>query len=306
MEVAQNVAVLFVLMAAGFAVKKLNIVSDEAVRGMSGLLLNVSMPALIISSLQKPFTTSLLISGLGVVGIEFALYALAVPLAMLTTRLVRSQKHERGVLEYGIVFGNVAFMGFPVVEAMFGPSALFQASLCIVPFNLLAFSFGAWMIARESHEPLKLSFGLFVNANTIGTLIGFAFFLFSFKLPAPIAKAFSLTGSLTTPLAMIITGAILARTDLIAAFRSIGVHAVLVVRLLVFPFIAYFILKMAGLQGHALAIPVILAAMPVAANTSILAESYGGNAEIGSALVGASTLLSALTIPLFATLLLGA
>jgi predicted permease len=50
-------------------------------------------------------------------------------------------------------------------------------------------------------------------------------------------------------------------------------------------------------------IPVIIAAMPIAANVSILSEKYGGNSMLGAQCVFLSTLLSIFTIPLVVALL---
>ncbi|MEI6388765.1 MAG: AEC family transporter, partial [Spirochaetota bacterium] len=223
--------ILFLLMSAGFAAGKTSILDETTVKKLSRFLVNFVLPCLIVASMQQPLTPELRMEALRTLGISFAIYAASFPLAFGFASLIRAKGATRGVHAFAGVFANVAFMGFPVQQALFGKAVLFQASIFIIPFNLLAFSVGAAMIAGgarsggpapsgataaagpATHEA-RLSWRSFVNPAGVSSVVGFALFLADFRLPLPLFRAMSILGDTTTPLAMCIIGATLAETNL--------------------------------------------------------------------------------------------
>ncbi|MBL8967649.1 MAG: AEC family transporter [Spirochaetaceae bacterium] len=297
--------VLFLLMAAGFAAGKLGFLEGSNRRALSRLLVNFILPALIVASMQKPLSPELRSEAFAALGLSFVIYAAAFPLAMLFARLIRARGSEAGVHAFACVFSNVAFMGFPVMEALFGKESLFTVSIYNIPFQILAFSIGASMIARSGKERKGLKPADFVTPAGISSFVGFALFLLGIGLPTPLLKAMTLLGDTTTPLSMLLIGATLAATNPAALLRSPRLYLTSLYRLLLFPLGLYAVLSALGFSGRLLGMPVIIASMPVAANASILAEAYGGDSETASALVFVSTALSLLTLPLLAGGLFG-
>jgi malate permease and related proteins len=304
MAVFNQIAILFILILTGWAAGKLKLFPDKAVSGMSKLLMDVTMPALIISSMQRPFSLELLGESLSMLGISFAIYGASFAIGAVVPILLRARRGERGVLGYAIVFSNVGFMGFPVIEALYGHDAIFRAAIYNIPFNLFSYSLGAYMLARDGKKPLRFSPMLFVNPNVAAAVIGFVLFIAGITLPGPLGGAVELAGSTTTPLSMLLIGAMLSQGSILGNLGKPRVWAVSVVRLLVMPVLVYFGLKATGAHGYVLLVPAAIAAMPVAANTPIMAESYEADSLTASSAVTVSTLLSAASIPLIAAFLL--
>ena len=136
----------------------------------------------------------------------------------------------------------------------------------------------------------------------IASVVGFGFFLGGIVLPAPLASAATILGDTTTPLSMLLIGAIVSRMDFRKAVGGLRLYVTALYRLAVFPLALFGLLRALGLKGLLLTLPVVLAAMPVAANSAILAEAYGGDAETASSLVLVSTLLSLVTITALAAI----
>jgi hypothetical protein len=141
------------------------------------------------------------------------------------------------------------------------------------------------------------------NINVIAAIAGFVLFLFSVKIPEILAIPMRMIGGLTTPLAMVVTGAMLARTPIRSVVGDWRLYAVSALRLLVWPAITAVVLRLFGVSGQLYAITVIVAAMPSASNTSMIAEVYGGDTGTASSIVFMTTLFSVVTIPLLAILL---
>lgn len=294
--------VLFILMALGFAAGKLRVLDEAGGRGISKLLVNFVLPALILESMQRPFSPELRDFAFSMLGVSFLSYALAFALAPLLVWAIRAKGAERGAHAFGAVFSNCAFMGFPVIEAILGKEALFAASVANIPFQLLAFSVGPYVLAKTAGGAAKLGLSSFITPAAVSSVLGFAFFVGGFAFPAPVGRALTLLGDTTTPLSMVLIGSILSRMPFRRAIASPRLYATSAFRLALLPLALYGLLRALGLSGLLLSMPVVLAAMPVAANSAILAEAYGGDAETASSLVLVSTLLSLVTIPLLATI----
>ncbi|MBN1242093.1 MAG: AEC family transporter [Spirochaetales bacterium] len=310
-------ATLVLMMAAGFLAWRLRVLTREAVQSLSRFLVDFTLPALIIMSMQRPFSPELRDEAFLTLGISSAVYAVSIPAALLLARLIGAPRRSRGTYAFAASFSNVAFMGFPVMEALFGRESLFAVSVNNIPFQVLAFSAGIVMIAPgRGHardgagsggatSAPRLSLRSLVNPAIIATFVGFAFFLFSVRVGEPLRGALEALGSVTTPLSMVLIGAMLARAKL---GRTLGEWRVWILsawRLFVHPVALWLGLRALGAEGMILAVPVVVAAMPVAANTSILAEVYGGDSETASGLVFLSTVLSTVSIPLLSRALFG-
>ncbi|HSV56664.1 MAG TPA: AEC family transporter [Magnetospirillaceae bacterium] len=297
--------VLFMLLAAGYAAGKLKVLGPEAVRGLSRFIVDFSLPALVLVSLQKPFSPELRDQAFRMLGISVAIYFSALTLSMLWARVIRSPRQERGVHEFAGSFANVAFMGFPILGAFFGREILFDVSIYNIPFQFLAFSVGIVFLTRGKAGSLRLSPRQFISPAIIATAVGFLLFLGSVRLSGPLLASLTLLGDVTTPLSMTVIGAVLARMDARGVLGNPRVYLTSAYRLLVLPIATWLVLSGLGLQDRALAVPVLLAAMPVAANATILADAYGGDAETASSLVFVSTVASLATIPFLAWTLFG-
>jgi len=325
-------ATLVLMMSAGFLAWRLRVLTPEAVRALSRFLVDFTLPALIIVSMQHPFSPELRDEAFLTLGISSAVYAVSIPVALLLARLLGAPRSSRGTYAFAASFSNVAFMGFPVMEALFGRESLFAVSVNNIPFQVLAFSAGIVMIAsghgpaRSGAEPgaepssgsgagtatrgtaaaPRLTLRSLVNPAIVATLVGFGFFLFSVRIGEPLYGALEALGSVTTPLSMVLIGAMLARAKLGRTLGEWRVWVLAAWRLFLHPVVLWLGLRALGAEGMILAVPVVVAAMPVAANTSILAEVYGGDSETASGLVFLSTVLSTLSIPLLARALFGA
>lgn len=315
---SQNL-ILFILMGIGFIAGKMGILSAAVNRGLSRFILDFTLPAVIVTSMQVPFSPELRNLALGTLGVSAAVYALSFALAYALVALYRkAPMPEKGVHRFAMCFSNVGFMGFPVAEAILGRESLFMVSIYNIPFQLLAFSVGILMIAgvkrdkgaqpagdgsQSEARPGPGTARSLINPAVLSALVGFALFLFSVRLPGPLMSALTILGETTTPLAMALIGATLASSSIKPILGNRRIWLTSLYRLAVHPLLVLGLGRLLGLSGLGLAVPVLIAAMPVAANTTILAGVYGGDAVSSGGLVFLSTVLSLGSIPLIMALL---
>jgi predicted permease len=300
--VADQIFILVLLIAAGYVAVSTGIVDPRATRGLSGLLINITIPALIIASMQVPFTPERLVGAQTLILATGTLYVFSFGLAWAVSKAMRVPAAEEGVLQFAIVFGNVGFMGFPVALTLFGEESLFYVAIFNLIFNILVFSVGIMMLTggrEKGFDPRLL-----VNPGIAASVVGFALFLGSVEIPGPFIDSIELLGGVTTPLAMIIVGAMLATfpaREMVGNWR-IGVASA--VLLLAIPAAYCYLFAPVFGDPYINGIMITMAAMPAAANTVIFAEQYGADSRLASQIVFVSTIGSLITIPLVTTVLL--
>jgi predicted permease len=297
--VVNQVIILFFVILAGYYARKRNIISGDMTKKLSDLLLQLTQPLLIISSFRFEFSQEMLRNAIMVLLLSFAVHFLS----MLVGKFLylRFPEKIRSVLKYITVFSNCGFMGFPVLESVFGSIGVFYGALYIIPFNILTLSYGAMVFTGKSdRETIKK---ILLHPVIISVGIGMLLFLFQIPLPDPVSKAVAMVGSMTSPLSMLIVGALLAATPIKEMFRGRELYYGSLVRLIILPLLIYAALWLLRLPEDVFRVCVILTAMPAAANTAIMAEMYDGDAGLASRIIGVSTILSIFTIPLILMLL---
>lgn len=303
--ILNQILILFLLLVVGYYAKKIRIFDNSTIKGMTGILVKLSVPALIISSLiaEKATPQTIKQSGL-ILTISLLIYLLSFIIALTIPKIIKAKKEEIGVFEFTLLFSNVGFMGYPVILAIFGKEALFYVSIYNLPFNLLVFTIGIWMLKKGFGSQKKISWKVFINPGSIAVIIGFILFAFSIPIPYAFVGTLDILGSTTTPLSMIIVGGLLANSKAKQIFGNWKLYAISITRLILIPLIIFGILTSFIDNRYLLGIPVVIGGMPAAANTAILAEEYGGNGELASQAIFISTLFSVITIPIIAILVI--
>lgn len=297
----EQILVLFIVMLIGFIARRRNILSKELNKGLTDILLTITVPALIISSFHFKFSEALFKNALIVIVASFIIHIVSYFLGFILFRHFTAP--TRKVLTFTTVFSNCAFMGFPVIESIYGKTGIFYGSLYIVAFNLLVWTVGI-MIFTEKPDRQTLRKAL-LSPGIIAVGMGMLLFVGSINLPQPLFRAITLTGSMTTPLSMIIVGSILAECDWKQLFSGFSVYYGAFVRLIALPLITFTVMKLIQISDPTLlGVCVLSVAMPAAAITALFAEKYEGDALLASRSVFITTALSILTIPLILTLLI--
>jgi len=291
------ILILFLILIVGVIAKRFNAVSEEFNKGLIDFIMNVSLPALIINSMNYEFSAQMLSNG-GILILLFAvIYGLSIVLAVAVTRLFKIKIPEKNVYQFMLVFPNVGFMGYPIINAVYGQQGVFYTAIYNLPINLLLWTIGI-IIMSDGKEENKFTPKSLVNPCTIAVLAGIILFASSIKLPSPIMSTIEMIGSTTTPLSMILVGFILANSSLRKVFSKPMVFIMSLIRLVAMPLLFLIILRPFISDPLILGVPVVISAMPGAANAVVFAGKFEGDSYTASQTVFISTMLSVITIPL--------
>lgn len=291
---------LFLILILGYGIAKLGMIDEVTNKKISALVVNVSMPALIIASVSENIGNGSVKEVILYLVWGSVFYGVMLGLAWVLTRLMGTREKQRGTYQFMLIFSNCTFMGYPVMESIFGTEAIFLSSIFNIPFNLLAFSYGIMLISKDGEEEARFELKKLINPGIIASVIAVFLFAIGWKLPSVICQTFSLVGNLTTPLSMLVLGASLSMVPVREIFREIRVYPMTILRLIILPLITYSLMSLVTDDIMLVGIATLTAAMPVASMSVMLSNQYKGNTKLASIGVFISTLCSVVSIPLVA------
>ena len=304
------VATLFILLAIGFLCRKKGIIDDVASKKLSRLILSVGQPAMLISSLASAeFNDENLRIALIMVILGFVYHILLAVLSYIFSAPLKKNLDEQKLSEFGFMFANCAFIGFPIFEALLGPVGKFMASFLCVSFNILLWTWGMIIMGRGRNDIKLTPKKALINFGTIPCLIGFLLFMLKapaigFELPEFIMSGAQYLSNLCTPISVLVTGALIATQSPRKIFLNWKLYYFNAVKLILLPLILCLLSKLLlilipieGLEIYAIFVTAA-AALPTASSVTMMAETYGLDSGYSSLTVGTSSLLAVLTIPL--------
>lgn len=292
--VINQVIILFLMMGTGFYARKRKMISDEGRKTLSDILVNITCPLIIISSFKFNFSMEMMRNIIIMLVFSFISHIILVFLGKVIFNKYKGD--TKAVLRFVTIFSNCAFMGYPVLQALYGKMGIFYGSIFQLAFNIFLWTYGVALITGQ--RDLKQIKSALLNPGIIAVVMGFIIFLFSIKIPATIYSTIDMIGSMTVPLSMMIIGSNMADMKLRDGLLRYEVYYISFIRLLLIPFITLAILKLMGVSGIILGTCVIIEAMPAASMVAVIADKYDSDRHFASQCVFITTLLSLITIPL--------
>lgn len=288
--VTYQVVIMFLLAGIGALMFRSGKISLEGSKSIGSILVNLSLPAVIINGFLVERTperiTGLLLSAL----LAAVTLALAILAAWVCFR-------KDPMAQFAAAFSNPGFFGIPIILSCLDNGAIFYIAAYVAFLNLLQWSYGVSLLtgATETITPKRLLTAPFVIAIEIG-----AFFLLTgFPVPGILAKAVTHLANLNTPLAMFATGVYLAQTDPKKMVRKAVLYKISVVKLLVVPLLAMVMLALLPKVYFDLKLTLLIAAAcPTGTNIAVYAQLHDRDFGYAVETVAVTTILSLLTLPL--------
>lgn len=296
--IAQQVLVLFVLIAVGFLCGKKGILTDSSSHHITDIVLYVVTPCVMISAFQREFTLDLL----GKIFIAAICASLIIAGSIAVAKIVFRNKNEARskVLQFAVIFSNCGFMSLPLQKAVLGDDGWFYGSIFVAVFNLFVWTYG--LVSMSGDKKLLSIKKLVFNPGLVGVIIAIILFVCRIHLPYIISQPVEYLADLNTPLPMLVIGFYLSKADLKKAFTDVSTYIAMAVRLIVIPVAATFIMALFKVDSVIIIAFVIASAAPTAATTTMFAAKFNRDAELSVSVVASTTLVSIITMPLVVAL----
>ena len=291
----QTQGVLFLLMLLGFLLKKKGMINEGNKGLLSDLVINVTLPASIIKAFQIEFNREILQSGLVIflvaVGIQMGSYLLA---AVLYRKVETGHKK---VLQYATICSNAGILGNPIAEGIFGSLGLLYASFYLIPQRTFMWSMGLTYFT-EAPDRKSLVKKIATHPCILAVVFGIIIMVFQIPLPGVIEQTEKSLAGAYTAVSMLFIGSILTGVRFADLWTPLTIYYN-IVRLFLVPLLVWLCLLPLGLDELVTGVSVVLAAMPAASVTAIMASKYHCDEVFATKCVVSTTILSMITIPLW-------
>ena len=298
---AQQIAVLFIIVACGFLLVKFHFLKAQDSQVLSVACIYIVNPCTILNAFQIEYSNDVRN------GFLLALVAaIVIHLMFFVICWVLYHIFEIDVVEKAsIVYSNAGNLIIPLVIAVLGEDKVIYASAFIAVQNILLWTHGQSLMQGKLGVNWK---NILCNANLIAIWLGVIFFFANIKLPFLLGSATKSLASMIGPISMLILGMLLAGVSWQFVFANKRVYFIAAVRMLLCPILTIAFLRFSGITtlvpdgANVLLVTLLAAGAPAASMVTQLTQIYGLNAQYASAINVVTTLCCIVTMPLMVLL----
>ena len=254
-------------------------------------------------------TPRLLSNSLSIIVLAFLILLFMLSISWGISRMVRMSKGENSIFLTHSVFGNLVYLGFPVISALFGDEGLLYAGMFQFVSNFMIWTIGVIILNQKKDLSIWSNARHILNVNTFAIIIGFGMFLLSIKLPAILLMSLGELGNSTTYLSMLYIGSMIYHSSLKGFLNKKEVAVLTVNKLIVIPVLLILIFSMINsyfpgkIDTLVISTLIVMASMPAMANVVIMAKIFGADDRLAAANVFVSTVVCLFTLPFILYLL---
>ena len=293
---------LFAIVIVGYVAGRLGYMGGEFDKKLSSLVINFTCPALILASaMTGELPDRRLI--LPLLGISTLTYILLTGVAFLLPRFLTKKKDNEGIVGFALMFGNVGFMGYPVVASIFGQQAVFYAAVLNVVNTFAVFTIGTILIVGDLSDGRRFQKKVLYSTPMLSAYLAMLIVAFGIDgIPGIISQPLTMIGNITVPAALLIIGSSMSQLSARSMLGNMTVYTTTVFRLLLIPIGLYYLCSALGFDSYVVNINTLVVAMPVATYGTILCLKYNRDTTLITETTLITTLLSMITIPLLTIL----
>ena len=322
--------VIYIL--AGIILIRTKVLNRENMEVVSRLVIKLALPVMIFTNTVNGVDKEMLFHSLSILGIAFFMYICLFGLSFLSGKLFRLQGDHQQLYSAMSAFGNIGFMGIPIVTSIFPERGMLYISVFTMIDQLMLWTVGVRLTSKAGERVEKVSeiqspcgqpasgrkriaagqseineisgkhsnfdFRKLINPVTVAIVIALIFILTGIQLPGILNTAFSKIGVTATPLAMIYLGGVFACMDVKKYICKLDYYGIVAIKMLIFPVIFYLILGLLPISAEIRMTMTLTSAMPVMSSVVMMANAYGTDGDYAMGGILVTTVCSIVTLPM--------
>ena len=322
--------VIYVL--AGIILIRTKVLNRENMEVVSRLVIKLALPVMIFTNTVNGVDKEMLFHSLSILGIAFFMYICLFGLSFLSGKLFHLQGDHQQLYSAMSAFGNIGFMGIPIVTSIFPERGMLYISVFTMIDQLMLWTVGVRLTSKAGDRVEKVSeiqsscgqvkadrknvavgrsatdrtvdkrvsfdFKKLINPVTVAIVLSLIFILAGIQLPEILNTAFSKIGATATPLAMIYLGGVFACMDVKKYICKLDYYGIVVIKMLIFPVIFYLIQGLLPISAEIRMTMTLTSAMPVMSSVVMMANAYGTDGDYAMGGILVTTVCSIVTLPL--------
>lgn len=281
--VFEQILIIFGYVIVGYAAGRLKLINKEQQRYLSKLISSLILPFTILAASNREVSTPDLVNLAKAVLLLFVCMAVTSACCLMYAKKKNLSEEKRAAYTGLCTYPNSAFIGMPLCIALMGEWGALYGAAALIAYNLLFFTLQVSLFTKQRFQ-LKV----FLTPLNISTLLLILMLVFHVRFPSPLQTVCSNIGAITTPLALIIVGVMLADGNLLEIVKEKRSYIITLIRNLICPLVMLFVMAIIPLDQNLRMAVLIYIACPVANLTSV----YAIQNDMEPALCARATILS--------------
>lgn len=317
--VLQQMIIIFILIGIGMVLYKKDMFSENTSKQVSGVIVNITNPALLIcSALDDGPKVPLKELGISL-GAYTIVYGILIAAAFLIPYLLHVPRPQHYSYQMLTIFGNVGFIGIPLASAVLGPESLIFVSIYNLIFNILIYTFGISVLEKASSQqalstPTEAEDALLIsdadastptagwkkllNLGTISSLVTIILYLAPIHVPIIVSSTADYIGRSTTLLSMLVLGVSVAQLAPKDIFTHPKLYGFTILRQVLLPIGCILLMRPFITNTLIFNTMVLMLAVPAANMPLLLSKQLNLDTSTLSQAIILTTILSLITIPI--------
>jgi malate permease and related proteins len=303
--IISQIVMLGILVLIGVIASKVKVITPVSKDFLAKIIFNISLPAMVFTNFTKiSVTDRLLANSLLFLVLSFIVLMIMLFVGWLTAHILKLKGGASGIFRIHSMLGNIMYLGFPVISALFGNEGLLYASIFALVSNILMWTVGVMTISSGHEGSFLKGMRHILNPNSIAVVAGFVLFLLSVRLPKVVLDPLTGLGAANTYLSMLYIGSVIFFASIRSMTRNFSIYMLSLNKLLIVPLLILALFLLIGpllpvkIDPMVISVLVMQAAMPCMVNVVILVNYLGEDDSVATANVFLSTVLSIVTLPL--------
>lgn len=294
-EVLKQLFILFSFVFVGYILRKKHVVNEHAAPTLSKLLVYVFAPAVSLKSLSANLNLQNVHEKYLYLVVAAILLVIVIFVAKWLSGRFSSESYEKSVYAYSFTVSNYGYMGYALVQALFGDDMLLNMVLFSVPTTIYIYTEGLRILTEQN----QVSFRNLINPAMFAIVAGAIFGLTGVRLPEMVDGILTGAGNCMAPVSMIMTGLVLAEYGLKPLFLNVKIYVASVLRLLLIPLAVMAVLLLFRADKNVILIAVLFYCLPAGLNGVVFPKMINKDCKTGLAIAVLTNLFCIFTIPVF-------
>jgi malonate transporter and related proteins len=300
-QIIDVVLPIFAIILAGYLAGRRGLLGTDSSGGLNAYVYYVALPAMLFLALASIEPADLLDFGfLAAFFIPAFIVALASGAAAGFFRKGRGAVWSLAGLTGA--FSNTGYMGIPLFVSAFGAAGAAPAAIVTMVYGLVGVTLAVVMIEADVKSDIPtaarfraIAMAILVNPMIMAPILGLVVAMIGVPIISPVYRFLDLVGQSAGPCALFALGLFLVKTRIGEGMAEVGTLTVM--KLFIQPLLTWAAaVWVFDLTPERMAAAVLLAALPTAATSFVLAERYGIYGQQASGTILVTTLFSVVTL----------
>ncbi len=299
--IATQMGMLVVYVLLGIIGVKAKVFDRTSLDYVSRYIMKLSLPLMIFMNTLNGATAEEVISALPMLAIAVCMFIFLFIVGTVFTKVFRIKGDTAQVYKAVSMFGNVGFIGIPLVAAVYPESGMLYVAIFTIVDQGLLWTVGMQLTTPESKKT-KGSIGKalikMINPAIVAIILSVIGVFAGIKLPEILDTTLTKVGATTTPLSMIYIGGLFCYVDIAKYAKRAEFYVIVLCKMIIFPILLFLVIRNINISEEIKITLAILGGLPSMSSVAMFANANGSEGDYAIGAIFVTTIASVATLPL--------